>query len=166
MQTISNLFHVVVQMINHLTLQITLTDLRSRHKCHSSDLILKNNHGNPNSGELYYSHRNGQPNCDDTIFRGSHIEKWTPTQVLFCFSVNFAKYLRITCLQNTSARLPLYFIEGRKTCFSLQAGKNKEDMILLCSYWKCLYKIWFWNFLAQRKSSVKLVKKHIETFYH
>ena len=119
MQTISNLFHVVVQMINHLTLQITLTDLRSRHKCHSSDLILKNNHGNPNSGELYYSHRSGQPNCDDTIFRGSHIEKWTPTQVLFCFSVNFAKYLRITCLQNTSARLPLYFIEGRKTCFSL-----------------------------------------------
>ena len=100
------------------------------------------------------------------LCRGLVIEKGTPRQVLFCFSVNLAKFLRITCLQSTSGRLPLYFIEGRKTCFSLQAGKNKEDMILLCSYQKCLYKIWFWYFLAQRKSSAKLVKKHIETFYH
>ena len=116
----------------------------SLHKCHSSDLIFKNNHGNPSSGELYYSHRSGQQNFDDTIFRGSHrscsvksilknfvkfrrkhlcrslvIENGTPTQVFFCFSVNLTKCLRITYLQNTSGRLPLYFIEGSKTCFSL-----------------------------------------------
>ena len=42
------------------------------HKCHLSDLIFKNNHGNQSSGELYYSHRSGQPNFDDPIFRGSH----------------------------------------------------------------------------------------------
>ena len=39
----------------------------SVHKCHSSDLIFKN----PSSGELSYSPQSGQPNCDDTIFRGS-----------------------------------------------------------------------------------------------
>ena len=44
----------------------------SLHKCHSSDLVFKNNHGNPSSGELYYSPWSGQPNCGDTIFRGSH----------------------------------------------------------------------------------------------
>ena len=42
----------------------------SLHKCHLSDLIFKNNHGS--SEELYYSHRSGQANCDDTILRGSH----------------------------------------------------------------------------------------------
>ena len=39
------------------------------------------------------------------------IEKETPTQILFFFSANLAKFLRTTCLQNTSGRLPLYFIE-------------------------------------------------------
>ena len=43
----------------------------SLHECHSSDLTFKNNHGNPSSEELYYSPKSGQPNCDDTIFRGS-----------------------------------------------------------------------------------------------
>ena len=115
----------------------------SVHKCHSSDLIFKNNHGNPSSGELYNSLQSGQPSCDDSIFRGIHrscsvknvlknfakftrkrlcrsllIEKETPTQLLFCFSVSLAKFLRTPCLQNTSGRL-LYFIEGRKTCSSL-----------------------------------------------
>ena len=42
------------------------------HKCHSSDLIFKNNHGNPSSGELYYNTQSGQANYDDTIFRDSH----------------------------------------------------------------------------------------------
>ena len=44
----------------------------SVHKCHSSDLIFKNNHGNSSSGELYYSPQSGQSNYDDTIFRASH----------------------------------------------------------------------------------------------
>ena len=44
----------------------------SLHKCHSSDLIFKNNHGNPSSGELYYNTQSGQANYDDTIFRDSH----------------------------------------------------------------------------------------------
>ena len=98
------------------------------------------------------------------LCRSLVIESETLTQVFFCFSVDLAKCLRMTCLQNTSGRLPLYFIEGRKRCFSLQAGKNKEDMILPCSYQECLYKIWFWNFLAQRKSSVKLVKNILNRF--
>ena len=44
----------------------------SVHKCHSSDLIFKNNHGNPSSGELYYNTQSSQANYDDTIFRDSH----------------------------------------------------------------------------------------------
>ena len=44
----------------------------SLHKYHSSDLIFKNNHGDPSSGELCYSPRSVQPICDDTICRGSH----------------------------------------------------------------------------------------------
>ena len=32
---------------------------------------LQNNHGNPSSGEPHYSPQNGQPNSDDTVFRGS-----------------------------------------------------------------------------------------------
>ena len=115
----------------------------SVYKCHSSDLIFENNHGNPNWGELYYSLQSGQPSCDDSIFRGIHrscsvksifknfakftrkrlcrsllIEKEAPTQLFFCFSVSLAKFLRTPCLQNTSGRL-LYFIEGRNTCSSL-----------------------------------------------
>ena len=43
----------------------------SLHKCHSSDLIFKNNHGNPSSGELYCSPQSSQPSCDDSIFRAS-----------------------------------------------------------------------------------------------
>ena len=43
--------------------------------------------------------------------RGLLIEKENPTQTLFFFSANLAKFLRTTCLQNTSGRLPLYFIE-------------------------------------------------------
>ena len=79
----------------------------SLHKRHSSDLIFKNNHGSRNFAKLTRKH----------LRRGLVIEKGTPTQVRFCFSVNLAKFLRITCLQNTSGRLPLYFIEKRKTCF-------------------------------------------------
>ena len=33
----------------------------SVHKCHSSDLIFKSNHGNPSSGELYNSPQSAQP---------------------------------------------------------------------------------------------------------
>ena len=54
------------------------------------------------------------------------IEKETPTQVLFCFSVNLAKFLRTTCLQISSGRLPLHFIEWRKTCFSLRLERTKK----------------------------------------
>ena len=70
-QTISNSFHMVGRMINHVTLQITRFAISLR-KCHSSDLIFKNNHGNPSPGELYYSTQSGQTIYDDTIFRDSH----------------------------------------------------------------------------------------------
>ena len=43
--------------------------------------------------------------------------KWDPDPK--CFSVNFAIFLRTPFVQNSSRRLLLYFIGGRKTCCSL-----------------------------------------------
>ena len=109
----------------------------------------QNNHGNQSSVEPYYSRQSGQANSDDTFFRGSHRScslkkvllkkgKGLCRSLFFhkvaslrtehllekrirrsCFSVNLAKFLRTPFSLNTSEKLPLYFIEGRKTYSSL-----------------------------------------------
>ena len=73
------------------------------------------------------------------------------------FSVNLAKFLRTTFLPNTSGRLLLYFIEERKK--PLHSKLEREKLIWYTVMFLLeTYKIWFWNFLDQRKSGVKLVQ--------
>ena len=91
--------------------------------------------------------------------------------------MNLRKRLQYTCfsartpfLQNTSWRLLMHTIGGRKTYYSLQAGKNKVDMIYCYVPIRKVYRKFldldfrFWNILAQRKLSVKLVKGIFKCF--
>ena len=137
MQTISNSFHMVGRMMHHVNLQTTLTDLRFQfsnvtHQIQFSKIIMEIQvQGNfttvlevvrqivmtPFSEAATGAALQKSVLKNFAKFTRKHlcrcllIEKETPTQVLFCFSVNLAKFLRTTCLQISSGRLPLYFIE-------------------------------------------------------
>ena len=139
MQTISNSFHMVGQMMNKNTSSCSANYTHRFailvHKCHSSDLIFKNNAVRKIvSAKLWWHHFQRQPPDlfykksvlkNFAKFTGKHlcrsllIAKETLTQVFFCFSVNLPKFLRTPFLQNISGRLLLYFIGGRKICSPL-----------------------------------------------
>ena len=106
----------------------------------------QNNHGNQSSVEPYYSPQSDELNSDDTIFRGSHRSCYLKKENT-CVGVSFFRKKRSAT-----------YWRKKNILFTLCWKERSWYDILLCSYQKCLYKIWFWNFLAQRKSSVKLVK--------
>ena len=54
------------------------------------------------------------------------IEKETPTQVLFCFSVNLGKFLRTTCLQNTSEDCVCILLKEEKHAFHSRLERTKK----------------------------------------
>ena len=77
--------------------------------------------------------------------------------------VNLGKFLRLTFLQNASGRQLYVLLEQKNT--SLQAEKNKVDIIYCYVPIRNSYKIWFLDFLAQRKSGVKLLKDIFKCFF-
>ena len=163
----------------------------SVHKCHSSDLIFKNNHGNSSSGELYYSPQSGQPNYDDTIFRASHrncsvkkcsekfckIHKKTPVSespywkkdsdtgafLFFCeFGEIFKNNLFTEHLRKTAS---VFYWRKKNMLFTLgweEQIRHDTAMFLLEIFVQNLVL----GFFGPKKIRCKTCKKHIETFYH
>ena len=80
--------------------------------------------------------------------------------------VNLAKFLRTSCLQNTSGRLPLYFIEGRKICFFTLGWNEQRRYDTAVFLLEMFVQNLVLGFFGLKKIKCKNRKKHIETFYY
>ena len=81
------------------------------------------------------------------------------------FLVNLSKFLRTPFLQNTSGRLLLYFIGGRKN-IPFKVGKNKIDIIYfyvpIINFSQNLVQ----GFFGSKKTRWKTRKRHLIRFYY
>ena len=62
-----------------------------------------------------------------------------------CFPVNFAKFLRIPFLQNTSGRLPL-FLSKKIPCFRSKLFRKKDIFEITCLNYEICIIFVYWSF--------------------
>ena len=158
-------------------------------KCHSSDLIFKNNQGTPSSGELCYSPQSGQPSCDDSIFRGI-LRSCSVKIVLKIFAKFTRKDLcRSLLVEKETTGAFLFFCEFseffKNTLFTEHLRETasviywrKKNMLFTLS-WKeqrrydtVMFLLEFFlqnlvlKFFGPKKTRFKTRKRHFETFYY
>ena len=84
------------------------------------------------------------------------IEEETP--VFFCeFSEIFKKPFFTKCLRETTS---VFYGKKKNILFTPSWKEQSWFHILSCSYWKRLYKIWFWIFFGLKKIRCKTRKRY------
>ena len=156
-------------------------------KCHSSDLIFKNNQGTPSSGELCYSPQSGQPSCDDSIFRGilrscsvkivlKIFAKFTrkdlcrsllvekETTGAFLFFCEFSEFFKNTLFTEHLRETASVIYWRKKNMLFTLSWKEQRRYDTVMFLLETFYQIWFWNLLAKRKPGLKHVKNILKRF--
>ena len=90
------------------------------------------------------------------------IEKETPTQLFLCeFSEIFKNMFFTEHLRDNAS---VFYWRKKNILFTLSRKEQSSYEAVKFLLETLIYKIWFWNFLAQRKSGVKLVKDIFKHF--